>query len=374
MRLESIKKIDWIIVVLALLLISLGLLVLYSSGIKSAEVTSQLDTSRQFFYVGVGLALMFFFARLDYRVLKNYAFLLYAMALAGLVWVDLAGRTSFGAQRWISIGFFQFQPSEFAKLIFIIVLAKFYSRHYERMSKFRYLAYSLVYLALPLGLVLAQPDLGTGIVFIAIWAVMTLASGVRKLHFFGLAALGLASLPLVMSRLQTYQRNRIMTFLNPAADPLGSGYNVSQAMIAVGSGGLFGKGLSAGSQSQLNFLPSQHTDFIFAVLAEKLGFVGGAVMLGLYLALILRATLVATKASDNFGAFLVIGISTMLIFQMLVNVGMNMGIMPVTGIPLPFISAGGSSILISMISIGIVLSVSSRKISVHVKQDDHFKS
>lgn len=361
MKLESAKKIDWIIVLLTMLLCALGLLVLYSSGIKAASVASQIDTSRQFFYVLFGFVLLLLFAKLDYRVLKNYALTLYGIMLATLLWVDLAGRTALGAQRWISIGFFQFQPSEFAKIFFIIALAKFYSRHYEQSSKLRYLMMALLYLALPLGLVLAQPDLGTGLVFIAIWTVMTFCSKVRKIYLFGLAALGLASLPLLISRLQTYQRNRLMTFINPASDPLGSGYNVSQAMIAVGSGGLFGRGLSAGSQSQLNFLPSQHTDFIFAVLAEKLGFVGGAVMLSLFIALIIRSILVATKSRDNFGTFLVIGICTMLLFQLLINVGMNMGIMPVTGIPLPFISAGGSSMLVSMIGIGIVLSVGARK-------------
>lgn len=370
MRSQSFKKLDLIIIMLTVLLTSLGLLVLYSSGIKAEQVSNQIDTSRQFLYAGVGLGLMFFFARFDYRVLKSYALSLYGIMLGMLLWVDMAGRMALGSQRWISIGFFQLQPSEFAKLIFIIVLAKFYSRHYEQSSKLRYLIYSLIYLALPLGLVLAQPDLGTGMVFVAIWIMMTLSSNIKKTYFFGLLAFGLALLPLIISRLQTYQRNRLMTFLNPASDPLGSGYNVSQAVIAVGSGGLFGRGLSAGSQSQLNFLPSQHTDFIFAVLAEKLGFVGGMLILGLFLALIIRSIFVATKSQDNFGTFLIIGICTMLLFQMLVNVGMNMGIMPVAGIPLPFISAGGSSMLVSMIGIGIILSVAARKKSSHLSREN----
>jgi len=290
--------------------------------------------------------------------------------VGSLVAVDVLGFTALGAQRWISIGFFQFQPSEFAKLALIIVLAAYYSRVYDVSHQLRYLVISLLLVGLPMALVVAQPDLGTGLVFFAIWLPMTLATQVKKRYLVFGAALGAAALPLIYSLLAPYQKNRLVVLLNPQADKLGTGYNVTQSVIAVGSGGWFGRGLSSGSQSQLNFLPSQHTDFIFAVLAEKLGFVGAALAITLYLILIVRIYILSTQSIDRFGAYICIGVASMLLFHVLVNVGMNMGIMPVTGIPLPLISAGGTSMLMTMLALGLVLSVARNRESKRRLKDE----
>lgn len=356
-----LQRIDWVIVSVVLLITTLGLLVLYSSGIKAGTVVSEIDASRQFLYVPAGLLALWLTLQLDYRVLRGYAPLFYIVMVGSLLAVEIFGKSALGAQRWITIGFFQFQPSELAKLLLIIVLAAFYSRVYEHSGQWRYLVYSLLILALPLGLIVAQPDLGTGLVFGFVWLSMTLATRIpKRLLAVGLVGV-LLTIPIIYQFLAPYQQSRLQVLFNPQADRLGIGYNVTQSVIAVGSGGWFGRGLSSGSQSQLNFLPSQHTDFIFAVLAEKLGFFGAALTLVLFFVLIARIYMVSMESVDRFGAFICIGIASMLLFHILINVGMNMGIMPVTGIPLPFISAGGTSMLTVMLAIGMVLSVASHR-------------
>ncbi len=359
--LRLLRKLDLVVAICTLVLLAIGLTVLYSSGLKAAQVTSQLDTSRQFLYAAVGLGVMLFFARLDYRVLRNYSTVLYIVMVASLLAVDAFGATRLGATRWISIGFFQFQPSEFAKPMLAIVLAQHFARHYDHINEAKYWIGSLLYVALPLALVLAQPDLGTGMVFVAIWFAIALAARVRWQYLAGLVGSVVVMIPIIIPRLKPYQQQRIATFLDPTANPATTGYNVNQAIIAVGSGGWLGQGLGAGSQSQGNFLPSQHTDFIFAVLAEKLGFLGGLLTIGAFLVLVLRSFWISQMAPDKFGGLLAIGLTSMLLFHVFINVGMNLGIMPVTGIPLPFISAGGSSMLVSMFAIGVVQSVYLRR-------------
>ncbi|QQS27186.1 rod shape-determining protein RodA [bacterium] len=354
---RGLRQIDWVIATSVFLIVSLGLLVLYSSGIKAGEVKSEIDASRQFLYAGIGLLAGIVVARIDYRFFKSYAVVLYVLMVVSLAAVDFIGFSALGAQRWISIGFFQFQPSEFAKLALILVLAAYYSNVYSRSHQMRYFIYSIIILAVPMMLVVIQPDLGTGLVLFVIWLSMTLASRVKKRYLVAGAAAGAVSLPIVYSLLAPYQQNRIDVLLNPQADKLGTGYNVTQAIIAVGSGGWTGRGLSSGSQSQLNFLPSQHTDFIFAVLAEKLGFLGAALAIILYGILIIRIYILSTESMDRFGSFICIGTASMLLFHVLINIGMNMGIMPVTGIPLPLISAGGTSMLTNFLILGVVLSV-----------------
>lgn len=367
---RGLKQLDWIVVTTTFLIVALGLLVLYSSGIKAGEVRSEIDASRQFLYAGVGLIALFIVSRIDYRVFKSYAVPIYIIMVVSLAAVDVIGRTALGAQRWISIGFFQFQPSEFAKLALIIVLGTYYSKVHARSSQFRYLVYSLLILLLPMALIIAQPDLGTGLVLLVIWMSMTIASKVKRRYLLlGAGSLAIMA-PIVYRFLAPYQQNRINVLLNPQADTLGTGYNVTQAVIAVGSGGWTGRGLSAGSQSQLNFLPSQHTDFIFAVLAEKLGFLGAGLAILLYTVLIARIFLLSTQAIDRFGAYICIGAASMLLFHVLINIGMNMGIMPVTGIPLPLISAGGTSMLTNFLILGLILSVARHRGSVQRLKDE----
>lgn len=368
--LQSFRKFDVVLLAATIILIALGLLILYSSGLRPGPTSSQLDTSRQILYVIVGLGLFWLISRVDYNVWGNYSRILYALMLVLLLIVEIFGATRLGATRWINLGFFQFQPSEFAKLALTIVLAKFFAKNYEQTDKLKYLFLSLVYLLPPLILVLVQPDLGTSLVLSSIWFVMALASRIKKRYFLILIAAVILSIPLIYPRLASYQQQRINTFLNPTANPASSGYNVNQAIIAVGSGGLFGQGLSSGSQSQGNFLPSQHTDFVFAVLSEKLGFLGGLVTILLYCVVIFRAVWIARNSSNRFGTFLAMGIATMFGFHVLVNIGMNTGLLPVTGIPLPFISAGGTSMIISLISIALLESIFARRrnLSINTKE------
>ena len=367
------RRFDGVLLAATGLLILIGLIVLYSSGLKVGSTANQLDTSRQIIYVGVGLLIFWLVSRTDYSVLRNYSFLIYIVMVGFLLLVEIFGATRLGATRWISLGFFQFQPSEFAKLALIIVLAKFFSDHYEKSDSVKYLLMSLLYLLPPLVLVLAQPDLGTALVLVMVWLAMALTTKLKLRYFVVMLAILVISLPVIYPRLAPYQRQRIATFVNPTANPDSTGYNVNQAIIAVGSGGLLGQGLSSGSQSQGNFLPSQHTDFIFAVLSEKLGFLGGMLCIFLYCVVIFRAVWIAKNSADRFGTLLTIGIATMLAFHVVVNVGMNIGLLPVTGIPLPFISAGGTSMLISLISIAILESIYGRRRSISLNTKEIYE-
>ena len=357
----QLKRYDVILLGATSLLIALGLLVLYSSGIRPAQSASQLDTSRQVIYVLVGAVLFWLVTRLDYDVLRGYSKAIYIIMVVLLIIVEVFGATRLGATRWISLGFFQFQPSEFAKLALIIFLARFFADSYDHSDKIKYLIISILYLLPPLLLVLAQPDLGTALVLLVIWLAMALTSRIKKRYFVALLAILVISTPLLYPRLAPYQQQRVATFVSPTANPSTTGYNVNQAIIAVGSGGIFGQGLSSGSQSQGNFLPSQNTDFIFAVLSEKLGFFGGVVCIFLYSVLVVRAIWIARNSSDRFGTFLAIGIATMFGFHVVVNISMNIGLLPVTGIPLPFISAGGTSMIISLLSVAILESIYAKR-------------
>jgi rod shape determining protein RodA len=314
-------------------------------------------------FAGVGLGAFVFMARVDYRTWFKLTPWLYGLTLIFLVIVLLTSKAVLGAQRWIDLGFFQFQPSEFAKLVLIIGLAKFFSSNYDQMHRVKYLALSLVYLVVPMALVMKQPDLGTALVMVAIWLGMAMVSRVRKVHLLALSAMGLAMMPFILQHLKAYQRDRLTVFLNPQVDPLGAGHNVIQSTITIGSGQVFGRGLAAGSQSQLNFLPSlaQHTDFIFAVLNEKMGFVGGMLLLMLFAVVLFRGVRIAYTAQDRFGMFVAVGVSAMFLFHVFINAGMNMGIAPVTGIPLPLVSYGGTALIISMAGLGLLESVATRR-------------
>ncbi|MBW3537945.1 rod shape-determining protein RodA [Candidatus Parcubacteria bacterium] len=355
------KNFDLILLVVTLLLVATGILVLYSTTFKAADVAAPVNAHNQIVFAVIGLIGLFTAAKIDYRAWAKFTPWLYGLMVLLLGIVMVAGTTALGATRWIDLGFFQFQPSELAKLVLIVVLAKFFADNYDQMDSPKNLLLSLVYTAIPMVMVLVQPDLGTALVLAVIWLAMVLVSRARRTHLAALAAIGLVMLPVALQFLKPYQRQRLTTFFNPTADPLGTGYNVVQSTIAVGSGQLFGRGLDSGSQSQLNFLPSQHTDFIFAVLTEKLGFVGGVLLLALFAALIIRGLVVAYRAKDRFGMFLATGLVAMFLFHIFINVGMNMGIMPVTGIPLPFVSYGGTSLLIGLVGVGLLESIAIRR-------------
>lgn len=357
------RNFDWLLAGLAGVLVLIGLLVIYATAFKATTLTAPTEVFHQIIFAFVGLTALFFLARTDYRLWRNLTPWLYGAMLLSLVAVLVLSKPVLGATRWINLGFFQFQPSEFAKLVLIIVLARFFADHYDQLERPKYLLWSLGYLVLPVILVMRQPDLGTALVLFVIWLAMALVSPIRKLYLLLAGVVGLAMLPLGLRLLKPFQRARLDSFLNPTADPLHTGYNAVQSTITVGSGQLFGRGLGAGTQTQLGFLPTlaQHTDFIFAVLAEKMGFIGAALLLALFLSLMLRALQIAYRAGDRFGLFLATGIVAMLVFHVFINVGMNMGIAPVTGIPLPFVSYGGTSLLVALSAIGLLESVAMRR-------------
>ena len=355
------RKFDWILFGLAAILTLIGLLVIYSTSFKAANLTAPVDASHQIIFAVISFIGLILTARMDYRGWSKLTPAIYASMIIGLLAVLVLGKTALGATRWINVGFFQFQPSEFAKIAMILVLGKYFSTHYDFMDNPRHLIISLLYVLVPAALVLIQPDLGTALVLLVIWLVMAIVARVRLSYLAAAGAVGLAAIPVIIPLLKPYQRARLEVFFNPTADPLSTGYNVVQSTIAVGSGQLTGRGLAAGSQSQLNFLPSQHTDFIFAVLSEKLGFIGGMLVLVLFMSLLLRGLHIASKAEDRYGVFIATGVVTMLLFHLFINIGMNVGLMPVTGIPLPFISYGGTSLLVSLIAIGLLESIAVRR-------------
>jgi rod shape determining protein RodA len=349
-----IARFDLLLVAAALLLVSTGLLALYSF---SETVTGNTYFLKQALFAGIGIATMLFVATLDYRHIARMSTLLYFTTLTVLALVLLVGEAIRGTVGWLSLGPFQVQPVEFAKLTLIVFLASFISKKRTELGEWTRLVASLFLTAIMVFLVLRQPDLGSSLVLMFIWLSMILVSGIRWKHFFVLAALGFGLAVVGWSLLADYQKARLETFLDPESDPRGSGYNVLQSMVAVGSGGLSGKGIGHGSQSQLNFLPEKHTDFIFAVLTEELGLVGGGVILFLYGLLLYRIFRIARKASDNVGYLVGAGILALFFVHIFVNLGMNMGFLPVTGLPAPLLSYGGSSLLSFFMALGLLLSV-----------------
>jgi len=348
------RDFDWMILFSVLILVCLGVVIIYSTSYN--EPGSKNLALYQGIFAGIGIIIAFLLASIDYRAIKNYYIILYIIGILLLVLVLILGKTVFGATRWINLGFFQLQPSEIFKLILILFLARILSDQPSELN-FRRLLFIIFLVVVPTILVLMEPDLGTALVFIAVTIGMFIAANLRKIYLLGMGIFTIAVSPVIWFLMRDYQRQRILSFLNPASDPFGAGYNVLQSIIAVGSGQFYGRGLGQGSQSQLNFLPIKHADFIFAVFAEELGFVGALILLLLFILLIIRVIRIARLAADDFGMLIAVGICVMFIFQILVNIGMNIGIMPVTGIPLPFVSSGGTSLIVNLVAIGILFSI-----------------
>ncbi|MEX2209291.1 MAG: rod shape-determining protein RodA [Patescibacteria group bacterium] len=359
---ERIRYFDWFLQAAVVLLLTFSVAVIFAITFGDAGSGGASDAVQQLFIALLGLGIVAVIGVSDYRVFRRTAGALYLLSLFFLILVELVGVSALGATRWIDLGFFQFQPSEFAKLVMVVVLAKVFADHQKTLDTSRTFFKSLAYTMPPVLLVAAQPDLGTAMVLMSTWLGMTIAAGLPKRFFVWTAGVVTALLPVAwLWLLQDYQKRRIMTLIDPMADPLGAGYNVQQAQIAVGSGGIFGRTLGSGSQSQLNFLPIQHTDFIFAVIAEELGFFGALLLLGLLAVVIYRSLAIARGAHDFFGYLLAMGIMLIVLIQTVVNIGMNTGIMPVTGIPLPFVSYGGTSILMLLLAVGILQSIASSR-------------
>lgn len=360
---SKIKTINIILYIIPLLLTAVSITVIYSLVFGGQDANLPM---KQGISSAVGIAAMLIASFVDYRFFKGTSWIFYIITLILLLYVDFFGVAAGGAMRWIPLGMFQLQPSEVAKATTILVLASFFSGKIGRLQ-WRDIFVSALIVLLPLILILKEPDLGTALVVSFIYIVMLYCARPTKIQVitisFGILLMASVIVLSAMkvapfgSFLQDYQRNRILTFIDPSLDPYGKGYNVKQAQITIGSGGLFGRGLGRGSQSQLQFLPKPQTDFIFAGIAESFGFVGTAVFLCLFVYLIIQITGVAHIARDNFGMLLALGTAAMFLFQVLVNVGMNLGLAPVTGIPLPFSSYGGSALIVYFAMIGVVQGV-----------------
>ena len=318
---------------------------------------------RQVIRFGVCLVILVVVALTDVRVMMRWSYVAYGIALALLIVVEVAGEIGMGAQRWIDLGFFQLQPSELMKLALVLALARyFHGLTYEEVGRIPLLIAPLIMVFVPAILVLRQPDLGTAVMIVMGAGAMFFLAGVRIWKFVTLIVLGLSAIPIGWQFLRDYQKNRILTFLNPESDPLGAGYHITQSKIALGSGGLLGKGFLQGSQSHLSFLPEKQTDFVFTMLAEEFGMVGGMCLVGLYGLAIAYGVTIGIRAQSQFSRLLALGVTTTLFLYLFINVGMVMGLLPVVGVPLPLISYGGTAMLTAMLGFGLVM-------NVHVHRD-----
>jgi rod shape determining protein RodA len=352
---------DWVLLGIVLVIALIGILNLYSATAK-IEMVGTPYYLKQIFWLLIGLAVMVTIAFVEYRFYSDFAYIFYSVALFLLIVVLVYGIITSGAQRWVKIGSLSFQPSEFVKISFILALAKFFHRPPDRKGySLKQLPLPFLLLLLPMVLILKQPDLGTAIILLLVFFSILIFVKIRWSSLLTIGLTGAAAVPLLWSFLKEYQKKRIITFFNPELDPLGAGYHLIQSKIAVGSGGIIGKGFLKGTQSKLGFLPEQQTDFIFSALGEEWGLIGSLFVIGLYVAFILWGISVAVQAKDRFSAILAFGVVAMLFWHVFINIGMVLGMMPVVGIPLPLLSYGGSFIVSTLIGVGLLLNVSMRR-------------
>jgi len=359
------ENLDYTLLLAVVFLCFYGILVLYSStriGSSSIAVDPFFYVRRQSLWIGWGFIFLIIVIFVDYHRWESYSQFIYFIAVILLLMVIISGRSTYGARRWLSIGPFGLQPSEFAKIALIIFLADFLSKNKLKLDNFFYFLLPFAYTGILIFLVFKQPDLGTSLVYLAILIMMLFVVGVKIKYLITVFFIALSSVPILWFCLKEYQKRRLILFLNPNLDPLGGGYNVIQSKIAIGSGGFLGRGLFNGLQSQLNFLPAQHTDFIFSVVGEELGFVGAILLLGLYAIVLWRGIKIALEARDLLGSLLATGAVSFLFFHIVVNIGMAMGILPATGLPLPFLSYGGSFMISNLVVIGMLLNVELHKV------------
>ncbi|MFI5330960.1 MAG: rod shape-determining protein RodA [Desulfobaccales bacterium] len=355
-----VQNFDYLLLALVLLIAAMGIVNLYSAGFNRGEGTPLYIKQMYWLAVGVGLMILTLFY--DYRHLEKLGYPLYILSLLLLVGVMVAGKTVYGSRRWLLLGPISFQPSEAAKIGVILALATYFNRRprLEAMG-LKELVFPGLLVLLPVALIIKQPDLGSGILLALVAGSMIFFAGVRWRTLVScVLTLGLCS-PLIWHFLKDYQRLRVLTFLNPERDPLGAGYHILQSMIAVGSGQFWGKGFLQGTQSQLYFLPEQHTDFVFSVFAEEWGFIGSALLLLLFTGLALWGLQVARDCKERFGHFLALGVTALIFWQIFINLCMVTGFLPVVGIPLPLFSYGGSSLVTTLLGVGFLLNIRMRR-------------
>ncbi|MCK5507235.1 MAG: rod shape-determining protein RodA [Desulfobacterales bacterium] len=359
-----VQNFDWSLLGLTCMLCCMGLVTLYSAVTAGTQVL-QMEYYKQLIWYFVGLFFLIISFLFNYKVFDQWGHIIYILCISLLFGVLIFGEGSKGAIRWLKFGFFSIQPSEPVKIAVIIILARHYSKHTNTAGlTLRELINPFLLTIVPFFLIVKQPDLGTAIMIVLIAGSMTVFVKIEKRSFLYLIISCIISVPLVWFFLREYQKARILTFLDPERDPLGTGYHIIQSKIAIGSGMISGKGFLQGTQNALSFLPEQHTDFIFSVLAEEWGLTGSVMMLIVFLLLIIKGLNVAYRCREPFGTILSVGITAMIFWQVIINIGMVMGLMPVVGVTLPFISYGGSSLVTVMICIGILINVSMRRFMV----------
>lgn len=344
--------IDWLLVIFLLPILLAGLVTMKSFTESTPFFSNQLV------WIGISFSAFFILSFIDFRFLKRTEVLVVIFGVFSglLLLLFIFGKTANSAQSWFSLGGFSFQPSEMMKLVVILMLAKYFSRRHVEIGNFKHIIISGIYAFIPFILIFLQPDFGSAMVILFIWVGMTLVSGISKKHFFIVLSLGILSVVLLWSFIfQPYQKARIVNFVNPMSDVRGSGYNVYQSTIAVGSGQIMGKGVGFGTQSRLRFLPEYQTDFIFAAFVEEWGFIGAMLLFLLFGLVLWRILHIALLGATNFEILFGVGLSIFIVSHLIVNIGMNIGIMPVTGIPLPFMSYGGSHLLTIFIGLGILM-------------------
>jgi rod shape determining protein RodA len=357
-RYRSFRDLDWPLLIITLIICALGVLQIYSA----THDTRWRDAWwKQVIWVLIAMGLMWVVTSIDYHTLLGQVPVLYTVSMAALLATLSIGRLVFGSRRWIRVLGFNFQISEFVKIVIILVVARYLSELKSEEIRVRDLLKIGALVGIPTALVMYEPDLGTGLTYLPILAVGILLAGLRWRYLAAVALASALALPIGWHFLKDYQRTRLVTFLDPSRDPRGAGYQVIQSKIAVGHGGMWGRGVTHGTQTQLRFLPVPHTDFIFSAFAEEHGFVGVVVVLGLYFLLLMQVVQNAQTAPDRAGMYICMGVATLLLFHLLVNVGMAVGSMPVTGIPLPLMSSGGSNMFSVFMMLGLVNNVRLRR-------------
>ncbi|MEJ2696878.1 MAG: rod shape-determining protein RodA [Candidatus Sulfobium sp.] len=361
-----VKNFDWITFLTVVAISAIGVMTIFSATRQPMAAVQSPLFLKQMIWFAIGVAGLVVFVSFDYIWLARTALIAYVVGLILLGVVLVSGKVGMGAQRWISLGPVAFQPSEFFKLV--LMLSRYLSGMTGPAGIGELLKVFFMVVFIPFGLLFKQPDLGTAVVVFAIFVSMILSKGLKKKAVIMIVAISIISLPflgnIMWTGLKDYQKNRLVAFIDPQADPAGIGYHINQSKIAVGSGEFLGKGYLKGTQGPFRFLPERHTDFIFAVFAEEWGFAGCIVLLALYLLLIMRGLDTALKAKDGFGRMLALGITLMFTIYFFVNIGMTLGVMPVVGIPLPFMSYGGTALLSNFISVGVLINVRTRRFAL----------
>lgn len=361
-----IGQFNWSLAFITFLLCTIGIINLYSAGLSYDFKGSTPFYLKQCQWIIIGLVFMMIATMVDYRLIVRYAYPLHGLAILLLIMVSLYGYTTHGSQRWISIGGLYFQPAEMVKLTLILSLARYFSENYrEEGYRLRELMVPFAILSVPFLLILHQPDLGTALMLVMVFASVIIFVRIQWKDMLTISLAGLVGLPVIWYFLKDYQKERLLTFIDPSQDPLGAGYHIIQSIIAVGSGGLVGKGFLKGTQTQLKFLPEQQTDFVFSVLAEEWGFVGGGVVLIAFMALIRYGFRIALNARDYQGTLMAFGITMLVFLSVFVNIGMVLGLLPVVGIPLPFLSYGGSAVVSFLVAVGLLMNVDLRRFALH---------